>query len=548
MRRRIPVLLGWLVRVAGVVAVVDLLRPEMHRTAGLRFDEVAAVVEVTSAVLSVVAALLLAGNLARRRRRAWRVITVLAALGVVAHVRDGHRPGLVVNAVLLAALLAYHREFAARSLRSTRWLALRVLITSLVVSLGAGLAVTHHLAPRATAGELFVQTSTGLFGATPDLPFRRAHSLGFSSDLLSTLGLSTLLVSLLAFLAPVVGRKRMSAADEQALRELLGGHGSVDSLGYFGLRRDKVAVFSASGKAAVVYRVLGTVSLASGDPIGDPEAWPGAISAWLAEAESFAWIPGVLGTSETGAAAYSRAGMDALELGDEAVLDLSTWRLDGRAMRGVRQAVNRTRRAGYTVSIDRQHDLSREALAGLVRAAERYRDGEVERGFSMALGRLGDPADPDLMIVGVHDGDGVPVAVLSFVPWGGDGVSLDLMRRSPGADNGVVELAVATLAGRAEELGIRRISLNFAVFRAALERGARIGAGPVSRLARQVLLLGSRWWQIDSLYRANVKYQPQWVPRFVCFRGTAELPRVSLAALEAEAFVQRPRLLRLLGR
>jgi lysyl-tRNA synthetase class 2 len=541
------VLLAWLVRIAGVVSVFDLLRPQMRHSEGLRFDEIAAVVEITSAVLSVVAALLLAGNLARRRRRAWRVITVLAAVGVLAHLRDGSRIGLATNAVLLVLLLVYHREFRARSLRSSRWLALRVLATSLLVSLGAGLVVTHHLAPKAGFGQLLVATGTGLFGATPDLPFRHRHGLGFSSDLLSTLGLFSLLVSLLAFLAPVAGRRRMSGADEARLRALLEQSGAADSLGYFGLRRDKVAVFSPSGKAAVVYRVLGAVSLASGDPLGDPEAWPGAISAWLAEADSFAWIPGVLGASETGAAAYGRAGLDAFELGDEAVLDLTTWRLDGRAMRGVRQAVNRARRAGYTVEVDRQRDLAPAAVTELSRAAEQWRDGEVERGFSMALGRLGDPADPDLLLVRVRDAAGVLAAVLAFVPWGSDGVSLDLMRRAPEADN-VVELAVATVAGRAESLGLRRLSLNFAVFRAALERGARIGAGPVSRLSRQVLLLGSRWWQIDSLYRANAKYQPQWVPRFVCFRGTVDLPRVSLAALEAEAFVQRPRLLRVLGR
>ena len=40
-------------------------------------------------------------------------------------------------------------------------------------------------------------------------------------------------------------------------------------------------VFAPSGKAAVTYRVELGVCLASGDPIGDPEAWPHAIDAWL---------------------------------------------------------------------------------------------------------------------------------------------------------------------------------------------------------------------------------------------------------------------------
>jgi lysyl-tRNA synthetase class 2 len=89
--------------------------------------------------------------------------------------------------------------------------------------------------------------------------------------------------------------------------------------------------------------------------------------------------------------------------------------------------------------------------------------------------------------------------------------------------------------------GIRRVSLNFAVFRSVFARGERLGAGPVLRAWHSVLLLASRFWQIESLYRANAKYQPEWVPRFVCFRSSADLPRVGVAGLRAEAFLVAPR-------
>jgi len=48
-----------------------------------------------------------------------------------------------------------------------------------------------------------------------------------------------------------------------------------------------------------------------------------------------------------------------------------------------------------------------------------------------------------------------------------------------------------------------------------------------------------------SLYRANAKYAPHWEPRMVCF-ARADLPRVAVAALQAEAFVVRPTLSRYL--
>ena len=61
------------------------------------------------------------------------------------------------------------------------------------------------------------------------------------------------------------------------------------------------------------------------------------------------------------------------------------------------------------------------------------------------------------------------------------------------------------------------MSLNFAAFRSALERGERLGAGPLVRAWRRVLLFASRWFQIESLYRFNAKFQPQWVPRFLVY-------------------------------
>ena len=78
------------------------------------------------------------------------------------------------------------------------------------------------------------------------------------------------------------------------------------------------------------------------------------------------------------------------------------------------------------------------------------------------------------------------------------------------------------------------------MFREAFERGAEIGAGPLARLWRQALVLASRNWQLESLYRSNAKYQPTWQPRFICFEYASDLPRVGTAAGSAEGFLTAP--------
>jgi len=65
---------------------------------------------------------------------------------------------------------------------------------------------------------------------------------------------------------------------------------------------------------------------------------------------------------------------------------------------------------------------------------------------------------------------------------------------------------------------------------------------------RSLLITLSRFWQIESLYRANAKYHPEWVPRYLCFRSSGDLPRVGVAALRAEAFIVAPGWVRRIAR
>jgi lysyl-tRNA synthetase class 2 len=116
------------------------------------------------------------------------------------------------------------------------------------------------------------------------------------------------------------------------------------------------------------------------------------------------------------------------------------------------------------------------------------------------------------------------------------------MRRDKTAQSGLNDFLIVEAIKAAPGLGVKRVSLNFAMFRAALERGERIGAGPVLKAWRGLLVFASRWFQIESLYKFNAKFAPVWEPRFFVFTSGRDAPRIALAALEAEAFLVWPRL------
>ncbi|MER0481750.1 phosphatidylglycerol lysyltransferase domain-containing protein [Streptomyces sp. Edi2] len=553
---------------AGVV--VGLLNLAAGMFPRFRHSRVHALAEVLPGAVSPLAAaaslvvgillLLLSHGLKRRKRRAWGAAVALLPVGIAAQLVYRHSVfGAVLSLALLAFLVWHRREFAALPDPRSRWKALANFVVLGGAGFGIGMIiVSSH--PNKIIGSPSVWDRVqhvlwGLCGFEGPIGYTQQvdYTVGYS---LGALGLLTVATTAYLAFRPEHPAARLTDEDEQQLRELLARHGARDSLGYFALRRDKGAVFSPTGKAAVCYRVISGVMLASGDPIGDVEAWPGAIERFMAEAKAHSWTPAVTGCSETGGQVWTReTGMDALELGDEAIVEVADFTLAGRAMRNVRQMVKRIERNGYETRVRRVRDLDPAELAQIQKAADAWRDTDTERGFSMALGRIDAVADGDAVIATAHlpagEGEepgpyGDLKAMQHYVPWGDSGISLELMRRDRSADPGMNELLIVAALQAAPGLVIKQVSLNFAVFRSSLERGEKLGAGPVIRIWRGMLVFLSRWYQIESLYKFNDKFRPRWEPRFVVFRNSRDIPRIGLAALQAEGYLELglPRVLR----
>lgn len=541
---------------ATLVTIVAVVPPWRNYFA--REEDIISMLTIPIVPSLVYAALLTAMGVALRRRlrAAWWLLVlwwlILPELYRIITLLDGGSLLHVIGFVLIAGVLVIawraRPQFAAHRVPGSLLLAIvSFLIGGAAVLLG-GAALVHRFGQAAdlptAALYVFDEMLTDVGWAEPDsvvtAPLWVRAVIGLS-------GATVVLISAqLLFRAPKQTRT-LDVADEARIRTLLRDFGDTDSLGYFASRRDKSVIWDSAApttaRAGVSYRAIGSVSLASGNPVGDPVHWPAAIARWRENARSNGLSLAVMGAGEEGAAAFAEAGLTAYQIGDEAILDLRTFSLNGPGMKAVRQSVSRLQRRGYTTNVVRHTSLSADEFAALGVAAGSWRgDGGDERGFSMALGRLEDPLDGECVLVRADDADGKLRGFLSFVPWGRNGLSLDLMRRDPAADNGLVELMVSALAEQAAVFGVGRLSLNFAMFREAFERGAELGAGPVARLWRHALLLASRNWQLESLYRSNAKYLPVWQPRFICFEYTSDLPRVGTAAGSAEGFLTRPRL------
>jgi lysyl-tRNA synthetase class 2 len=489
------------------------------------------------------ALLLVAPYLWRRRRRAWRAaIGLMLLLGVLDLLR-----GLEFEETLLtwgaAGLLVWSKPgFAVHhddlTLRSAIWRVPLLGAFALGITALAAWASEGHPSWTSVAretGDLLLWRSGPIhFTHHADLLHHRFLWLPLSVHLVA---LGTLLAMAYVVFRPLTAPRALPGpTSRRAAADLVRAHGS-DTLSFFKLRADQHYFFADDGQAFVGYRIENRVLLLSGDPVG-PES---AFRALLAELQTFATARGLklgaVGASERIRPLYDELGLRTIYLGDEAILDLDTFSLEGRAIRKIRQSVSRLSKAGYSAEMHRVSELSLETAGEVDAVLERGREGAPERGFSMAMDAIDGPHGEETVVLLARDGEDAIRGVLHFVPcYGRDAASLSFMRRDPDTPNGLTEFMVVKAAELLRERGVREMSLNFAAF----AKWIHSPAGRTERVLGKLIALGNPFFQIESLYRFNAKFFPRWEPRYLVYQGRLGLARAGVAAMWAEGQLPKP--------
>ncbi len=455
----------------------------------------------------------------------------------------------VVAVAVLVLLITSRRDFQAASDSSS--------LRSALIALGIGVVgiallttasielfteVGRHHAPLPWWTALWAVSERLVGIKTIPLPHRADR---FLAPTLLAIGLSLAAVTLFLFTRPVVDRRLTSGrAAEFRARDIVRRHGT-STLDYFALRSDKKWFFHRD--SLVAYAVYGGVCLVSPDPIGPRNEGEQVWGAFRRFADSHGWVTSVMGAGEDWLSLYRDSGMHNIYLGDEAVVKVQPFTLAGGEMKGLRQAFNRIKKYGYTASFHDPAHLDPALSEELTALMAMSRQGEHERGFSMMLGRVFDPRDTGLLLAVVRCPDGTAAAMCQFVPAPGiNGFSLDLMRRDPGDHpNGLLDFALCSTIEHLRAGGYEGLSLNFAALRSTLSGDK--GDGTVQRAERWFLKRLSNFAQIESLWRFNAKYHPEWLPRYVVFDTAEHLVPVVMAIFRAESVWEIPVLGRLLA-
>ena len=541
-----PALAAIAAALVGLIGVASALTPNIRWRGRLLLDvePIEAIRLFHAFALPVGAALLLVSPyLLRRRRRAWQAaIALMLVLGLLDVLKGLDVEETVLTWAAAAMLAAGAAEFRVEhdpiTLRSSLWRIPLLGAFALGVSALAAWVSEGRPSPRAVVRE------------TGDLLAWRGGPLRFEQHLIDhhafawiPLGVHLVEIGTLLAMAYVVFRPLAAPADPPApaarlaAAELVRAHGS-DTLSFFKLRADKQYFFSADRTAFVGYRVENGVVLLSGDPIGPDDALPALLADLRRFAEARGLKLGAVGASQRLVPLWEKQGLRTMYLGDEAILDVARFSLEGRPIRKVRQSVSRLRKAGYHAELHRVSELPPALVNEVEEILERGREGAPERGFSMAMDSLRGDHDSATFVVLARDAEHAIRGVLHFVPcYGRSAMSLSFMRRDPGTPNGLTEFMVVSAVELLRDRGVEEMSLNFAAFARWMHSPER----PAERALGRLIAVGNPFFQIESLYRFNAKFFPRWEPRYLVYQGPLGLPRASLAAMWAEGQLWKPK-------
>jgi lysyl-tRNA synthetase class 2 len=539
--RRGPLVVGWLVAAAGALNLLHAMLPGENAglLRSLTPDAVGPLARAAAALMGI-ALLLAARGLTRRRHRAWMVAVTVAALSTTLHVLHGLNGGTLASVVVLLVLVARRQDFDGPGDAATRHQVIvrAAAATATIVAYGtAALWVNRMVADQPfTARFALHEIVAGSLGLNVRGSQHLSGSFGDWFPLsLFLLAISATVWIVVGWIAPWRHRVRQEAIDREQAGALVGTWGA-DTLAPFVLRADKEYFFNPARDAFLAYRVVRGVAIVSGDPIGPEYELDRLVASFVAFAHRRDWRVAILGASEARLELYRRHGLQALYHGDEAVVDTRSFSLDGRAIRKVRQSTHRLEQAGYEARVLRPSEIDEQLRRQLQQIAADWRGTMPERGFVMALDGLFALGDGSALFVVGFAPDGSAAGFLHFaVTRAGAALSLSSMPRLRSTPNGLNEWLICRAIEWAREGGFERVSLNFSPFAALLAPARELSTA--EDLQRRALLQLKGHFQLDNLLTFNKKFFPDWQRRFVVYERRRDLPRVGLAALDAEAYL-----------
>jgi phosphatidylglycerol lysyltransferase len=286
--------------------------------------------------------------------------------------------------------------------------------------------------------------------------------------------------------------------------------------------RDKALLFNDDRTAFVMYGVQGRTWVALGDPVGPEDRLGDLVRSFLERCDDFGGVPVFYEVGKTNLHRYADFGLTFVKLGEEAMVDLTTFTLEGGPGYRNRQSLRRLEKDGGSFRV-----IAAAAVPGVMDQLRAVSDdwlgakAAAEKGFS--LGFFAEEYLSRCPVAVVERGS----AIQAFANiWQGPGqveLSVDLMRYHHDAPKGVMEALLVHVMKWGREQGYRRFALGMAPL-------SGFEQSPVASFWNRVGAFlyehGESVYNFQGLRAYKDKFNPVWEPHYLAYPGGLRLPRI----------------------
>ena len=476
------------------------------------------------AALTLVSA---ARGLLRGKRTAW-----LLALGAAIASLFGHHLvtadlfGIVVAVGVVGLLLVLAPQFRARSDPALARQGIFWLLGGGAATYGYGVGGLYLLDAqfrRSTSLVESLEQATRLLFLLPTSTINAVTTHGkWFIDSVRVLAIVVLLIGVARLLRPVVLRGARREQDLGHVRRLLDAYGDT-SLAYFHLLPDKHHLFAEDGEAFIGYKVVGSIAVSLGGPIGAPAAQEKVARLFIERCELNGWLPAFHQVTPAAADQLARLGLKALKIGEEAVIDVGSFSLQGSHFKSIRNKTAKMEREGWTVE-ELPQPIDPATMNRLREISEAWLDHGGHRERTFTVGQFNVEYLRSTVLMVAKDPSAVIQAFTNLIPsYQSVNGNFDLMRRQPGEHLPVMDFLFVRMIERFRELGHRGMTLGLAPF-ANIDGDAR-----PDRALRIIYERGGKAFNFAGLRAFKDKWRPKWEPRFLVYRSDSELPQLAIA-------------------
>ncbi|MEH1890469.1 MAG: phosphatidylglycerol lysyltransferase domain-containing protein [Nostoc sp.] len=480
--------------------------------------------------------LTLATNLLRRKRIAWLLTIGLLVISIFSHLLKGlDYEESLLSGVLLLQLIWMRHFFTAKSDRPSIARGVRVLIGALLFTLAYGTVGFYLLDGKFSENfnwrEAVLQTLAMFFtednwGLQPKGRFGE-----FFANSIYIIAAVTIAYAILMLLQPVFWRNLATPKEQQKAKEIVEQYGR-SSLAALTLLNDKSYYFSPTGNSVIAYVPKGRGAIALGDPIGPIEDRKETIIAFQQFCQRNDWYPGFYQTLPDDIQLYKSLGFKVLKIGEEAIVDLKTFTLQGKAGKNFRPSINRLTKLGYQIDFY-QPPIANDLLHRLKPVSDEWLKMVQGSEKHFSLGWFEEAYLRECEIAVMHNPEGEISAFANIVrEYQLNEATIDMMRHRPSIENGTMDFLFISLLQHFKECGYDSFNFGLSAF-------AGVGDNPESRRLEKVLHYLyqhlSRFYNFKGLHSYKDKFRPDWEPRYLIYPSLATLPDVVVALIRADS-------------